>query len=252
MIEKNNIAAIDIGNSRIKVKTGEEVYSFNHKKNDWEIQFAENFLRKRNTQIIGISSVAGHIKQRVLEIVYDQSGIKVFNEEELLSAQRKVKYKHISGAGSDRIFGIIGAMQHSNPPLITIDCGTAVTINAVDSKGIMLGGLIFAGVYTQLKALSEHTEKLMVVDLEADIQPLARDTESALRSGAILSVAAAVKEISSLIREEVFHFYPIKGFITGGFATALMPHISHSQVKIIHKSDLVLDGILAAMDEIMK
>lgn len=249
MKEKNSIAAIDIGNSRVKLKIGEQVYSFDHRKEDWDIRFSEKILHEEHPLIIGISSVADNVKQRILDIV-NNSIANIYNEEELLSAQTNVKYKHIRGAGSDRVFGLIGAMRYDKPPLITIDCGTAVTINAVDSKGIMMGGVIFAGVYTQLKALSENTEKLMDVDLDTDIQPIAKDTESALRSGAVLSVAGAIKEITTMIKEEIFHYYPVKGYVTGGFASVVMPYISHTSIEIIHKKDLVLDGILAALDEI--
>ncbi len=251
-ISRKNIAAIDIGNSRIKVKIDKDIYAFDHSMRGWDNQFRKVFIESGSLPVCGISSVNDDVKVKVIMLL-GEIGIKdILFDKDLLANQKTVKFNHIQGIGYDRVFGLIGAMKHADAPLITIDCGTAITINAIDSKGIFLGGTIFPGVNTQIRALAENADKLMEVDLNGEISPLGKNTADALRSGIILGVTGSIKEILRLISEEVFHFYKTKIFITGGSAEILLPRLNQQDLIIEYRRGLVVEGIYAVLKEIYK
>jgi type III pantothenate kinase len=246
-IKDNEIAAIDIGNSRIKIKTDSNLYIIDHKSSEWQI-YLSNFITEHKTiKYFAVSSVVSNIKSLVLNIL-KENGIKnIYHDNDLLSMQRSVKYNHIKGIGYDRVFGLIGAMDHFKAPLMTIDCGTAITVNVVDSKGIVLGGAIFAGLHTQLRSLAENTDQLMEIDLSKDAAAIGKNTEDAIRSGIIIGTAGAINEFIKLIRYDIFSYYKVNIIITGGSAELLLPHLDQSENRITLHKHLVLDGILAAL-----
>ena len=47
--------------------------------------------------------------------------------------------------GMDRMLGAVGGVQLVGKPVITVDIGSAVTIDLVDGEGVFRGGLILAG-----------------------------------------------------------------------------------------------------------
>ena len=69
--------------------------------------------------------------------------------------------------GIDRVFGALAAksMVPAGTPAITVDVGTAVTVNLIDADGVFQGGAIFPGPRLMGLALHQHTAKLPLIDL---------------------------------------------------------------------------------------
>src|SRR5262249_50752600 len=69
--------------------------------------------------------------------------------------------------GIDRVFGAIAArsMVPPNTSTITVDVGTAVTVNLIDPDGVFQGGGIFPGPALMARSLHEYTAKLPLVDV---------------------------------------------------------------------------------------
>ena len=156
---KPNSIAVDIGNSRLKVLINEKV-NFIEYNDSWQTNLYYILEKNSNTSIIAYSSINSIIEIDFLKIINNFKNYTVIKPKELLNKQNLVKFHQIQGIGSDRVFGLIGAVIYSEPPLITIDCGTAITINVLDSKSICIGGAIFPGIYTQIKALHQNTDGL--------------------------------------------------------------------------------------------
>ena len=76
-----------------------------------------------------------------------------------------------------------------------IDCGTAITVNALDENNKCLGGIIFSGPRTQSIALAEHTSDLYETDLIHTKSIIANSTKDALNNGIIFSTAYSVLQI---------------------------------------------------------
>jgi len=247
-----NYAAIDIGNSRLKIKIGNDEFAIDHRIPVWQNKFFDLIDKHKEVKHWAISSVVSNIKRQVISTL-SECGIEdtVF-ETDMLSVQSIVKYDHIQGIGNDRVFGLIAAMSFTSGPLITIDCGTAITINAIDAKGIVLGGAIFAGVHTHLHSLVDHTDQLMEIDLSEKVQTIGQNTEDSIRSGIIIGTVGAIRELIKLIKSNLQIDSVINILITGGSAELLFPYLNKSKNRVILYKTLVLDGILVALKEYLK
>jgi type III pantothenate kinase len=92
-----------------------------------------------------------------------------------------------AAVGIDRVFGALAARSLVSPgtPAVTVDVGTAVTVNLVDADGAFRGGAIFPGPRLMALALHQHTAKLPLVEVtEPDTSvESAPNTVAAIRQG---------------------------------------------------------------------
>ncbi|MBS0465598.1 MAG: type III pantothenate kinase, partial [Proteobacteria bacterium] len=107
-------------------------------------------------------------------------------------------YDHPSRLGADRWVAMIGARHHllaQGParPLILTMVGTAVTVEALDTEGRFLGGLIVPGHGIMLRALEIGTAGLHVPTGEVKLFPT--NTSDALTSGGTYAIAGAVERL---------------------------------------------------------
>jgi type III pantothenate kinase len=243
---KTNIS-VDIGNSRLKMLIGGEFLSFFHKDNS--IKSFQNLIQKHLIEInlLAISSVNQKIENELVNII-ENLKLNYLKSNELISKQKIVDCTNISGMGHDRIFGLIGALDFATAPLITIDCGTAITINVLDKNKKVLGGVIFPGPYTQLKALSDNAEALFETNLLSKENLIADNTNDAINNGIIYSIAGGITKIIETIQKE--NQIPIENvIITGGASELILNALRKFNIKPMHKEYLVLSGIEKTMTE---
>lgn len=90
---------------------------------------------------------------------------------------------------------------YPNTSSIVVDAGSAITVDVVSKDAEFLGGAILPGLALQFDSLARGTDALPAIDLVADAEqeitadllPMpATDTISAIRSGILLGVAAAI------------------------------------------------------------
>ena len=73
---------------------------------------------------------------------------------------------------------------------VIVDCGTTITIDAVDHTGQHLGGVIIPGVWLMRQALAEGTGRIgRVGDGMIDLRT--RDTSGAVATGTVIAASAA-------------------------------------------------------------
>ena len=107
-------------------------------------------------------------------------------------------YDHPGRLGADRWVAMIGArhrMLAQGParPLVVAMVGTAVTVEAIDTQGRFLGGLILPGHGIMLRALESGTAGLHVPTGEVRMFP--SNTSDALTSGGTYAIAGAVERM---------------------------------------------------------
>jgi pantothenate kinase type III len=246
----NNLIAADLGNSRIKIMTEDNIVSIDYK--DKWLERIKRFIPDYSKVVY--SSVNSSMEEMLLNSSDIDENIDFINAKAILEKEELIKYRHISGIGTDRILGLAGALSIKQPPVITIDCGTAVTVNALDKTGTVKGGAIFAGAYTQLNALLNETEEIKTnadelasenfFDDIDNIEPAGRNTNEALKAGILHSVAGG---IIYLIEEYSSRYFPgeeVSIFTTGGYGNYINDILKKKNINSTYIQSLVLEGIL--------
>ena len=107
-------------------------------------------------------------------------------------------YDHPTRLGVDRWVALIGARHRilargAPRPILVVMVGTAVTVDALDTQGNFLGGLILPGFGLMLRALEMGTAGLKAPTGEAVEFPT--NTSDALMSGGADAIAGAVERM---------------------------------------------------------
>jgi type III pantothenate kinase len=239
-----NYGAVDIGNSRLKIMIESEFAAFTH--NDNSIDEAIEYILKHSEfpLTLGYSSVNKERSGPLIRKLKIISGIKLFNAEQLIQKQSVLKYNNIKGIGIDRLLGLYRAIRKYKPPLITVDCGTAITINVVNAKQHCLGGAIFPGLNMMSEALGKGAKGLKKYEIRKPQKAAGRSTERAISSGLIYGTCGAIYEIYNMICRQEFDCMQVKMIVTGGTAKLILPYLKNSITKLHYEKNLVLEGIL--------
>ena len=110
-----------------------------------------------------------------------------------------------SGIGSDRMANAIALANFAKLPAICIDCGTAITFEAVDANNIFRGGAIMAGRMLLRKALNDYTANLPLAQRFDSKRPsaLGRNTHDAIIAGCDVGVLGAVQKLIKKMQIEL-------------------------------------------------
>lgn len=247
-IDNGNLLSMDIGNSRIKWKVKSSLIAIDLTR-DWDNKFVEFLNGKIRVKAVCICSVNERIEKGVIEIL-NQEGIDYCRVTELMELQRIVDFKIVKGMGEDRKVGLIGAMSYEKPPLITIDMGTAVTVNVLSRDGKCLGGVILPGAFTQMKSLEQNTWGLRKVDFKITKGVLGLDTSKALSNGIVYGLEGSILNIVNRIKREYTDLRRAKVILTGGGAKVLSEILERAGLKFKFQEDLVLKGIEKLYNEV--
>jgi type III pantothenate kinase len=161
-----------------------------------------------------------------------------FVETQPASHGVKIAYSDPQRLGVDRFVALVGARHHVHTASVIIDCGTAVTLDAITSQGQHLGGLIFPGLQTMRRSLITQTAAIQKGDQPTDLPLFARDTDEGVSSGTLRAVVAAIDQISFSMAAELDE--PVTRILCGGDARQLMPWLIH---EYLYDPMLVLKGL---------
>ncbi len=161
----------------------------------------------------------------------------------------KVDVDHPEKVGLDRLLGAVAANSRRTPGRValTVDVGTAVTVNLIDAGGTFTGGLILPGVRVMTRSLHQNTAKLPLI--ESDGRRFAnhtfpgRSTEDAILAGVSYAIAGAVR--LALEDAKVGDEYP-ELFLTGGGAESIADLLKDYRPR--HMPTLVLDGLVVTAE----
>jgi len=234
---------VDLGNSRIKW-----AYAGPH---GWEVGAevipAEGFSalldrlwgeRAAPAQVVA-SSVHGPHRQRLL---HDWLARRWALEPYFIHAQAQQlgvtnRYRDPATLGADRWAALIAARQSSPAAQCVVDCGTAVTLDALSADGEFLGGVILPGLKMARAGLLANTHGIDVADGEEG-DCLARTTGDGVAAGTLFGLAGAIERIVAEQRERLGA--EARVLLTGGDAPRLLPLL---RGPVRHEPDLVLKGL---------
>jgi len=146
-------------------------------------------------------------------------------------------YADPQSLGSDRWLAMIAARQLCKGPLAVIDCGTAITCDALSAEGVFLGGVISAGPETAAQALLSKAAHLDLDEMRyAGVTNT--DTSSAVGSGSLVFAVGGIERVLTELRARLGEEFQV--LMTGGWAETLTPLMT---VDAAVYPDLVLQGI---------
>jgi len=156
----------------------------------------------------------------------------------------RVRYRPLSSLGRDRLAAAAGAVEVAGTPVIVVDFGTAITVDAVSRGGIFLGGAIAPGPGLSARALARGTARLPVSRLTAPRTAIGESTKEGLSSGIVMGLAALADGLIIRMKKEMGG-KPVPVLATGGAAKLIAP-FSGTMRRVV--PGLVLRGIRAVAE----
>jgi type III pantothenate kinase len=147
--------------------------------------------------------------------------------------------------GTDRWLALQWPWLRSRRALCVVDCGTAVTVDAVDGRGHHRGGWIMAGLSTMSRGLGQAAPRLPAPELEAEgfLGP-AIASAPAIGRGFRLQLIGGIRQALAELRQALGTDFDC--WLTGGDA----PWVADALDRPVHHDPhLVLRGLALAGPE---
>lgn len=256
--EYSTIAAVDIGNSRIKVG----LYELHEL-----AQAAPDVLPEPERSIELTPSVDGfsRIGDWLLPREPQELGWWIGSVQRTFAAQLVEWLRHhdarwitliASGdlpltvsvprpdmVGIDRLLAAVAANRLRPPDrgAIVVDLGTAITVDLVSPQGVFLGGAILPGIAMAARSLHEFTDLLPLIEMSTLAEPppaLGTGTIEAMRSGTYWGAVGGARHLINLMSTATTGDPQV--YLTGGAAPAVADLIWPAAKYVQH---LTLAGI---------
>jgi type III pantothenate kinase len=141
--------------------------------------------------------------------------------------------------GADRLVDSVAAMTKYGCPAVTVDLGTAITLDVVSPSGTYIGGAIAPGLAVSMETLFSRAAKLPQIALTAPGRFIGRNTMEAVQSGIVNGYTGLVDSLVDGIFSELGTRAPVVA--TGGHAEILA---SRSRTITHIEPWLTLEGLL--------
>jgi type III pantothenate kinase len=238
-----NMLVIDAGNSRIK----------------WGVADGNGWLRRAWLATADAADFGGALKELPAPahiVVSNVAGGRVRDALSRALARYSVAPLWASGCdeqcgvssgyadpaqlGSDRWAGLIGAWKlygHAGRACVVVNAGTTMTVDALSSEGVFLGGVIVPGLDLMRASLDSGTAQLKLQ--QGAFYYFPDNTADAIMSGAINALAGAIDRMRGYM-EETGQGGPLI-VLSGGAAALIQPRLN-TAVELV--DNLVLEGLL--------
>jgi type III pantothenate kinase len=147
----------------------------------------------------------------------------------------------------DRWLAMLAAWNLLRGPVCVIDCGTALTVDALDANGQHLGGLIVPGLGMMRDSLLEGTDGIAYdssAGEESSDSLLAHSTRSGVEVGSLYALLAFIDRVMTDLQQELGD--EMQCILTGGDAAELAPLLAR---EVLQQPQLVLDGLALLVTE---
>jgi len=235
----------DMGNSRIKwahvdvgsaLTVGEAIA---YDDNDWLERLREILARLPAPERVLLASVTHdereHAVQAVFRDVWNCTVRVIASETELAGV--KNAYPVPTNLGVDRLLAMVAAHHRYPGPACIVDCGTAITLDALAANGQHLGGLISTSPAMACAALRTAAPALDG-RVPGSLSFFASDTPEAVANGAMLSAQALIARFIAASRREFG--VPPRVLLTGGGMQTLRAGLESTYLWV---PNLVLEGM---------
>jgi type III pantothenate kinase len=152
------------------------------------------------------------------------------------------RYRQPEQLGVDRWVALIGARGLTTSAACVVDCGTAVTVDALSADGEFLGGTVFPGLRLLRASLVQGTAGIAATEGDAS-DCLALATADGVAAGTLFGLAGAVERLIDEYRHTLGE--TMRVFLTGGDAPALAARLRTAHTPV---PDLVLKGLARIAD----
>ena len=234
------IVAIDAGNTRTKWGVFDAagiMVSHGAVDNAQLDDLAEAATRWKGCRRMVLSNVAGAAVAARITALSDNLQMPLLSVTATAAACGVTNgYAQAEQLGSDRWAALVAAWNHYHAPCVVATAGTALTVDALSSKGAFLGGLIVPGWRMMQDALTSATAGLSLHDGQLQTFPL--NTGDAMASGGWLAMAGAVERMCQALHEN--EGVMPRCILSGGDAQPLLAALS-SPARIA--DNLVLHGL---------
>lgn len=141
--------------------------------------------------------------------------------------------------GADIVADAVAALEKFEPPIITIDMGTATTIGVISQERTYEGGLLLPGVNVSLEALSRRAAQLPAISIQHPKSLIGKNTEDCMRSGIVYGSAGMLDGVIDRVRE-LFPGQEVSVVATGGNAPVI---VRYCRNPIIYDKYLLMNGL---------
>jgi type III pantothenate kinase len=225
------LLTLDVGNTNIKsgIFAEDELKDFKSHSTFAEL---ETYLHKKNFDDIAICSVVPTKTKILLRFFYKTLHVNPFVVSIDSNFNLENNYKTPETLGIDRVCsvkGVFSILKMNNDfkkdiPVVTIDFGTATTVNVVKPPANFVGGLIAPGIKTMFEVLHDRTAQLPASSISDYKQVIGDDTNSSISSGVLNATLGLIDKTLGGLKakykvEEIIVFY------TGGNAEILSPFL---------------------------
>ncbi|MBI5625685.1 MAG: type III pantothenate kinase [Nitrosomonadales bacterium] len=193
---------------------------------------------------IWVSNVAGEEVANLVRSIGDGQSVQThFVVARELQGGVRNGYSDAAQLGSDRWAALIAAWRLLQGKCLVVNCGTAITIDALSGRGEFLGGLIMPGVELMQRSLADATDQLKSIHLKPEQKKYAQfplNTADALFSGAIQAGCGAIQRQHALLGNDALVV------LSGGAAEVLREYLN-LPLRVV--DNLVLQGLLLISQE---
>ncbi|KAF0134642.1 MAG: type III pantothenate kinase [Candidatus Saganbacteria bacterium] len=234
MLKFRMLLAIDAGNSSVKFG----LFDGKKLKKSWTIKTCNLKSFKPSKDIKNMPAVVSSVVPSADIILKKKLKRVHFVTALAMKKTIRIKVKHLSEIGADRIVNALAAKELFELPAVIIDFGTATTFDVVSKNGEYLGGLIAPGIGLSRDILHKATAKLPLIEIKPPKNIIGRSTVDAMRSGLVFGYAAMVEGVVKRLKKELGN--QVKVIATGGFAKMIGKYTA--LIDIIDM-DLTLKGL---------
>ena len=243
------LLTVDVGNTNIKSALCDDDQIEGYKVHG-NIENVIDYISLTNFDVVAICSV-NPVSEKILLSKLQDLNLPVFQSNVNQRFNFTISYQTPDTLGMDRVCSAAGALENAtkekiiskNQYLITIDFGTATTINIVSPDRKFIGGLIAPGIKTMLKSLNQNTALLPLIDTNSYEGMIGKSTESSIISGVITSTIGMVNETAEKLKNDSNNDPVI--FVTGGNSKLILPYFRY---KAYYEEALVLKGLKIVYD----
>ena len=242
---------VDIGNSSAKLAVfkGNGIIDFIDirteflKNNRFGEKENEKFFKKyiNNDIPAAVSSVVPEATDNLINHMKKYCDVDIRTVKDL-DYELGIDYEGL--IGEDRLMAVYAASKIFGPSTIIVDIGSALTFSVLGKDNRFKGGMISLGPFNILKALSEKTSQIPLIDLKVPGNNVGQNTEEAVNSGVFWGIIGAIEKSVRQIEENVDE--KCKVILTGGFSVLFVEYID----RVVEIDPfLVLRGINYLLDK---
>jgi type III pantothenate kinase len=203
------------------------------------------FAEKYTVSNSAVSSVVPENNKLVSRCLNEITGVTPFFIDGSMETGARMNYPEPLKLGSDRLANIAGAVYLYNYPAIILDCGTALTFDAVNNDNEYMCGVIAPGITCFSEYLSNKTALLPDINPEllfhSSLPAVGSSTKEAMaigiKTGYTGMVKAIVEKIELSLKTDTCNIIKC---VTGGCGK-LLADVSGSE--FVYNRDLTFIGI---------